>query len=42
MPNGVTLNIQNKDGEAEKIQAQYLIACDGGNSSVRSYPQYRL
>ena len=33
--NGVTLNIQNKDGDKEVIHAQYLIACDGGNSIVR-------
>lgn len=33
--NGVTLNIQNKDGNKEVIHAQYLIACDGGNSVVR-------
>ena len=32
---GVTLNIQNKDGDKEVIHAQYLIACDGGNSIVR-------
>ncbi|WOE40836.1 bifunctional 3-(3-hydroxy-phenyl)propionate/3-hydroxycinnamic acid hydroxylase [Acinetobacter chinensis] len=33
--NGVTLNIKNKDGNKEVIHAQYLIACDGGNSIVR-------
>ncbi|WP_111858347.1 bifunctional 3-(3-hydroxy-phenyl)propionate/3-hydroxycinnamic acid hydroxylase [Acinetobacter sp. CFCC 10889] len=33
--NGVTLNIQTKDGNQEVIHAQYLIACDGGNSIVR-------
>ncbi|MCO8078711.1 bifunctional 3-(3-hydroxy-phenyl)propionate/3-hydroxycinnamic acid hydroxylase [Acinetobacter lwoffii] len=32
---GVTLNLQNKEGDAETIRAQYLIACDGGNSYVR-------
>ena len=32
---GVTLNIQYKAGEQETVQAQYLIACDGGNSIVR-------
>jgi 3-(3-hydroxy-phenyl)propionate hydroxylase len=32
---GVTLNIQTADQQAEVIQAQYLIACDGGNSIVR-------
>lgn len=32
---GVTLNVQTKDGGAEVIHAQYLIACDGGNSYVR-------
>lgn len=32
---GVTLNVQTKDGSAELIHAQYLIACDGGNSYVR-------
>lgn len=31
----VTLNVQTKDGGAEVIHAQYLIACDGGNSYVR-------
>lgn len=31
----VTLSIQTKDGSQEKIDAQYLIACDGGNSIVR-------
>ena len=33
--NGVTLNIKDKDGNEEAIHAQYLIACDGGNSIVR-------
>ncbi len=28
---GVTLNLQNKDGVAETVSAQYLIPCDGGN-----------
>ncbi|MBD8008401.1 MULTISPECIES: bifunctional 3-(3-hydroxy-phenyl)propionate/3-hydroxycinnamic acid hydroxylase [Acinetobacter] len=32
---GVTLNLQNKDGVAETLRAQYLIACDGGNSYIR-------
>lgn len=32
---GVTLSITNKAGEAETVKAQYLIACDGGNSIVR-------
>ncbi|WP_299152865.1 bifunctional 3-(3-hydroxy-phenyl)propionate/3-hydroxycinnamic acid hydroxylase [uncultured Acinetobacter sp.] len=32
---GVTLNVQTKEGGTETIQAQYLIACDGGNSYVR-------
>ena len=32
---GVTLNIQTADQQSEVIQAQYLIACDGGNSIVR-------
>jgi len=32
---GVTLNVQTKDGGEEVIHAQYLIACDGGNSYVR-------
>ena len=32
---GVILNLQNKEGDAETIRAQYLIACDGGNSYVR-------
>lgn len=33
--NGVTLNIETVDKKSEVIQAQYLIACDGGNSIVR-------
>ena len=33
--NGVTLNIQTKDQQQEVIHAQYLIACDGGNSIIR-------
>lgn len=32
---GVTLNVQSKDGGSEVVRAQYLIACDGGNSYVR-------
>lgn len=32
---GVTLNVKTKDDAEEVIQAQYLIACDGGNSYVR-------
>lgn len=32
---GVTLSITDKAGEAETVKAQYLIACDGGNSIVR-------
>lgn len=33
----VTLNLTKKDGSKETIQAQYLIACDGGNSFVRRH-----
>ena len=33
--NGVTLNIQTKNQQQEVIHAQYLIACDGGNSIIR-------
>ncbi|ALH95459.1 bifunctional 3-(3-hydroxy-phenyl)propionate/3-hydroxycinnamic acid hydroxylase [Acinetobacter equi] len=33
--NGVTLHIETKDKNKETIRAQYLIACDGGNSIVR-------
>lgn len=33
--NGVSLYVKNKQGHEEIIQAQYLIACDGGNSIVR-------
>lgn len=34
--NGVTLKIQTKDQKQEEvIHAQYLIACDGGNSVIR-------
>lgn len=32
---GVTLKVNNKNNSEEIIQAQYLIACDGGNSIVR-------
>jgi len=32
---GVTLNIQTAEHQSEVIQAQYLIACDGGNSIIR-------
>lgn len=32
---GVTLKIKTKDNKDEVIQAQYLIACDGGNSFIR-------
>lgn len=32
---GVTLILQNKDQKQEIVYAQYLIACDGGNSIVR-------
>ncbi len=32
---GVTLSAQTQDGSSEVIRAQYLIACDGGNSYVR-------
>ncbi|HCA5285655.1 TPA: bifunctional 3-(3-hydroxy-phenyl)propionate/3-hydroxycinnamic acid hydroxylase [Acinetobacter nosocomialis] len=31
----VTLNLTTKDQKQEIVQAQYLIACDGGNSFVR-------
>lgn len=31
----MTLNVQTKDGGSEVVRAQYLIACDGGNSYVR-------
>lgn len=33
--NGVTLQLQDKNQQQEVIHAQYLIACDGGNSYVR-------
>ncbi|QSG83847.1 bifunctional 3-(3-hydroxy-phenyl)propionate/3-hydroxycinnamic acid hydroxylase [Acinetobacter indicus] len=32
---GVTLKLHTREGQQEVIQAQYLIACDGGNSLVR-------
>ena len=32
---GVTLNLQNEQGNTETVRTQYLIACDGGNSYVR-------
>ncbi len=32
---GVTLKLHTREGRQEVIQAQYLIACDGGNSLVR-------
>ena len=31
----VTLKMQNQQGQNEIVKAQYLIACDGGNSVVR-------
>ena len=31
----VTLKMKNKQGQNEVVKAQYLIACDGGNSVVR-------
>ncbi|WP_374253696.1 bifunctional 3-(3-hydroxy-phenyl)propionate/3-hydroxycinnamic acid hydroxylase [Acinetobacter brisouii] len=33
--NGVTLNIETADKKSEVVHAQYLVACDGGNSIVR-------
>ncbi|MHA3051594.1 bifunctional 3-(3-hydroxy-phenyl)propionate/3-hydroxycinnamic acid hydroxylase [Acinetobacter sp. ANC 4640] len=33
--NGVTLNIETADQKSEVVHAQYLVACDGGNSVVR-------
>lgn len=33
---GVTVYAQNADGEELKIEAQYLVGCDGGRSSVRA------
>ncbi|TCB11153.1 bifunctional 3-(3-hydroxy-phenyl)propionate/3-hydroxycinnamic acid hydroxylase [Acinetobacter sp. ANC 4641] len=33
--NGVTLNIETADQKSEVVHAQYLVACDGGNSIVR-------
>ncbi|MHA3102587.1 bifunctional 3-(3-hydroxy-phenyl)propionate/3-hydroxycinnamic acid hydroxylase [Acinetobacter sp. ANC 3791] len=33
--NGVTLNIETADKKSEVVRAQYLVACDGGNSVVR-------
>ena len=32
---GVVLTLKNADGRAERLQAKYLIGCDGGNSLVR-------
>lgn len=31
----VSVNIKNADGSEETLRAQYMIACDGGNSYVR-------
>jgi 3-(3-hydroxy-phenyl)propionate hydroxylase len=33
--NGVTVTVQNKDGEEEHLRADYVIASDGGRSTVR-------
>jgi 3-(3-hydroxy-phenyl)propionate hydroxylase len=32
---GVTVVTENTDGELEKIEGRYLIACDGGRSTIR-------
>ncbi|MFB4252647.1 bifunctional 3-(3-hydroxy-phenyl)propionate/3-hydroxycinnamic acid hydroxylase [Pseudomonas idahonensis] len=32
---GVNLQISTPDGSSERVRAQYLVACDGGNSVVR-------
>ena len=32
---GVVLSLKNADGRSERLQAKYLIGCDGGNSLVR-------
>lgn len=33
--NAVVLNLKDKNGRGERLQARYLIGCDGGNSLVR-------
>ena len=32
---GVALTLKNSEGRSERLQAKYLIGCDGGNSLVR-------
>lgn len=32
---GVTLQVQGKEGATESVRAEYMVACDGGNSMVR-------
>lgn len=33
--NGITLDAEGPEGDKESIRADYLIACDGGNSCIR-------
>jgi 3-(3-hydroxy-phenyl)propionate hydroxylase len=35
-PDGVVARVENSFGETEEISAQYLVACDGGRSGVRT------
>lgn len=32
---GVTLQVQGEEGTTESVRAEYMVACDGGNSMVR-------
>lgn len=34
-PQGVTLEVENPQGEKRTLRARYLVACDGGNSTIR-------
>src|SRR5829696_1961297 len=35
-PEGVTLDIEHAGGAVKQVRAKYVIACDGGSSTVRT------